>query len=67
MCMYVHCTCMYKAISNFLDRVLVLDFLELAQPEAPPEVLTKKGVLKMLRFAISEFGFCWICITIFLQ
>ena len=37
MCMYVHCTCMDKAISNFLDRILVLDFLELAQPEAPPD------------------------------
>ena len=32
------CICtMYMAISNFLDRVLVSDFLELAQPEAPPD------------------------------
>ena len=28
---------MYMAISNFLDRVLASDFLELAQPEAPPD------------------------------
>ena len=35
---YNVCVCTTNmAISNFLDRVLVSDFLELALPEAPPD------------------------------
>ena len=35
---YNVCVCTTNmAISNFLDRILVSDFLELALPEAPPD------------------------------
>ena len=58
-CLYVQCIWQFQiSWTEFLRRTS-------QSWHSPRHLLTKKGLLKMLRFAISEFGFCWICIAIF--